>query len=531
MLSRRSHAIAAAIAFTCVVSACWLAEFSTAYFANPDAYDYAQMGRELRSGHGFATRQLFPRHLPTLTELGLLQAHHAPNLYRYPAPVMANAMAQLLVSDPLVAAVAQSGLWFILSVPLLFMLAWRLGGTTAAVLAMAIVLSDLSAWVRAYAGMSEPLGAFLTLSIALLVSSPSLRTVHFIAIGALCGAAILARTQLWALLPPVAWLIWRATPKERHGAALGTALLSMAVILAPWWIRNYLVVGEPLFSFSTTRVLLIGAVPEMGDAEKVLHAPVGTTDVLQVYGPAIASKFLGQLLPKLPLPIWWVGKPFYGALLCVAAGVAAYLNRRRRLPALLSRYTVFVISYAFTNLLVVSVLFDASRFFVTVQPLVAAAFAAMLSAFLHDRFSSHPRLAMTWTGVVAILCACLSLLSSTRDIHRPKPPEPALYRAFGRSLDPDALVASDVSYLFSLYSDTLSLRLPLRPAELLEIHREYLPVDFVVLSREGLDPSKRRGLFGSYAAYAKFIDTPDFRGAFAAADPLPNGSLVFRRRR
>jgi hypothetical protein len=307
-------------------------------------------------------------------------------------------------------------------------------------------------------------------------------------------------------------------------------LLSVAAILAPWCIRNYLLVGEPLFSFSTTRVLLIGAVPELGDAEKVLHAPVGTIEVLQAYAVDIASKFLGQLLPRLPLPIWWVGKPLYGVFLCLAAGAAVYLKRRQRLPALLSRFMLFVLFYAFMNLLVVSFHFDAPRFFVTVQPLVAAAFAATLSRVLHDHFSSRPRCAMAWAGVIATLCVCLSLLSSARDTHRPKPPEPAPYREFGRGLDPDTVVASDVSYLFSLHAGTLALRLPLRPAELLEIHREYLPIDFVVLSRDALDPSKGRGLFGSYAAYAAFIDTPEFRGAFRPADPFPDGSLVFRRR-
>jgi phosphate starvation-inducible membrane PsiE len=378
--------------------------------------------------------------------------------------------------------------------------------------------------------MSEALGAFLTLSIALLAASPSLRSAHWIAMGALCGTAILARMQLSALLLPVAWLVWTGVPRQRRGAALGTVLLSVVAILAPWCIRNYLLVGEPLFSFSTTRVLLLGAVPELGDVEKVLHVPVDTLEVAQLYAAEIASKFLGHLLPRLPLPIWWVGKPLYGVFLCLAAGAAVYLKRRQRLPALLSRFVLFVLFYAFMNLLVVSFHFDAPRFFVTVQPLVAAAFAATLSRVLHDHFSSRPRCAMAWAVAITILCVCLSLLSSAQDTHRPGPPEPAPYHEFARGLDPNTVVASDLSYLFSLHAGTLALRLPLRPAELLEIHREYLPIDFVVLSGDALDPSKGRGLFGSYAAYAAFIDTPEFRGAFRPADPFPDGSLVFRRR-
>ena len=92
------------------------------------------------------------------------------------------------------------------------------------------------------------------------------------------------------------------------------------------------------------------------------------------------------------------------------------------------------------------------------------------------------------------------------------------------------MVASDVSYRFTLHTGSLSLRLPLRPAELLEISRDYLPIDLLILSPDGLDPRKGKGIFGSYAAYAAFVETPELLRVFEPAEPLPDGSLVFRRR-
>jgi len=66
--------------FFLTVATAWNAGFSVVDFVSPDAYDYAQMGREIRSGYGFSTRQLLPRHIPYLFERGYLRTGHPPNL-------------------------------------------------------------------------------------------------------------------------------------------------------------------------------------------------------------------------------------------------------------------------------------------------------------------------------------------------------------------------------------------------------------------------------------------------------------------
>ena len=74
--------VAAAI-LAAVFALCWRWA-DASHVMQPDAIDYAQMGRSLARGDGFATQQIFPRHLAYLVEHDLYGAEPVPNLYRYP---------------------------------------------------------------------------------------------------------------------------------------------------------------------------------------------------------------------------------------------------------------------------------------------------------------------------------------------------------------------------------------------------------------------------------------------------------------
>ena len=81
-------------------------------FYNADAYDYAQMGRELAEGRGFTGLQAFPRHLVFFHERGMGPEEAWPDLYRYPLSVAGNALFQLFVADSITAAIVRSGFFF-----------------------------------------------------------------------------------------------------------------------------------------------------------------------------------------------------------------------------------------------------------------------------------------------------------------------------------------------------------------------------------------------------------------------------------
>ncbi len=72
---------------------------------------------------GLATKEILPRHVAYLKDRNLLDVDHLPNLYRYPLPTLSNAVAQLVIADPMKASVIQCGIWFLLCIPVFFLLA------------------------------------------------------------------------------------------------------------------------------------------------------------------------------------------------------------------------------------------------------------------------------------------------------------------------------------------------------------------------------------------------------------------------
>ena len=161
-LAYRRNALA--LLFFVAAAVLWAATFTTARFEKRDAYDYAQLGRQIHSHQGFSTRQIFPRYVPYLAEKGYLHAEQWPSLHRaHPALPVVSAGIQLVIPDPIEASVVATGLFFVLSVPLLFLLAVRLTDLKTASLATLTFLSDPRLVRAAYDGMTESLAILLTL--------------------------------------------------------------------------------------------------------------------------------------------------------------------------------------------------------------------------------------------------------------------------------------------------------------------------------------------------------------------------------
>ena len=96
-----------------------------ARLVNPDAMDFAQCARNLLQGHGFTTQILHPLALHAGSN-----ALHQPNMTQgilYPF-VLALGFGVFGVKDAVVTAV--SGLFYVLTVPLVYMLGRRLFNAT-----------------------------------------------------------------------------------------------------------------------------------------------------------------------------------------------------------------------------------------------------------------------------------------------------------------------------------------------------------------------------------------------------------------
>ena len=142
----------------------WVWGFNTSYLTRLDAHDYAQMGREISEGNGFSTLQTFPRHIRYLHEKGFLEQENWPNLYRFPLASMINAFLYTFIKDIANVAILQSGIAFLLSIPLFFLLAARLTNITVGVVGTIFFFGNPFIFEAGNDGMSEALAIFFILS-------------------------------------------------------------------------------------------------------------------------------------------------------------------------------------------------------------------------------------------------------------------------------------------------------------------------------------------------------------------------------
>jgi hypothetical protein len=525
--------VAAALVLLAAASFCL--RFDDAGFGRPDAYDYAQMGRELRTGHGFATLQIFPRHVPYLAESGLLDRAHWPNLHRYPLPTLLNAAAQLVERDVVRAAVLQCGIAFALSVGVAFLLARRVVGLSAALVAALLVASDPLVFESSSNGMSEAAAILLALVAFRVALAPAPGLARAGVVGLLCGLAVLLRTQLAVLLPLACLQLALASPKRRALAAALVALVAAAAV-APWAARNLALTGEPMFSFSSSRNL---AKPIHPDPDMDLHAPVATRELLAARPGALRGKLAESLTQRLPSPTYWLQSLGGAAAVAVVVLLASFAWRRSGPPAA-DALRLGALLFLAANFAALCITFHTERFYAVPRVLLVVAAVCEL-ALAAERGTATP----TRRRLVAACAATLALLAVARYAglareyaeRAPRPsaaPEPRAWALLARDLPPGAIVASDQSERVALHAGRRSVRIPLDPAQLLELDERYLRIDYVVLGPaiEGLGTPRQRVpiAYRKYRAWAGFTRSPAFERRFRRERRLPNGLVVYARR-
>jgi 4-amino-4-deoxy-L-arabinose transferase-like glycosyltransferase len=151
-----------------------------------------------------------------------------------------------------------------LVVLLIGLLGRRIGGDRVGLLAALIAAVYPNMWVNDALLFAEPIARACVLAALLLAFRARVRpsTLSLFMLGALCGLAALARSELLLLLPalaiPVAW------PRRRTGAKpVAVALLAAAagsvIVVGPWVAFNLSRFEEPVFIATNDGVTLAGA--------------------------------------------------------------------------------------------------------------------------------------------------------------------------------------------------------------------------------------------------------------------------------
>ncbi len=531
--SSDKYSIAVFLIFFVVIIIIWYSGFTKFYFTNYDAYDYAQMGREIKAGHGFSTKQIFPRHIPFLSQRGYLPSEEIPNLYRYPLPPLANAVSQTFFSDPVKAAIFQSGFSFFLCLLVILFLTKRFSNGALAILTALIFAGDSTIWQYSYGGMTESLSMMLLILVLLCIHSAKPSRWKWFLAGLLCGAAFLTRSQLLLLLPlSIVFSLFSASRPKRFSAFI-LIVMGFCLIVSPWMIRNYALTDDPFFSFSTSRNLVLGTSPSHSDLEMQLYAPVEMSVIWGEHGKAILAKFFRNVWPEFLNPFSWTHSPLYAFFLVLIILTSLFL---RGLSSD-SKYELFkwnALALIFLNFIIVSLVFPSKRFFVIFHPLIIILFFQEL--FLLLRWAVTEQRKKFLYSIVGLLMVASFIrfaftVTSTQGDHPFDMEEKRSYALLSQIADSQSVIASDISHKITLYNGNRTIRLPSSPEELLEISHAFLPIDCVVLSVSITHPfpSSKPSLFETYESYRSFRGSKEFLEQYEFVTKLPNGADVYTK--
>jgi 4-amino-4-deoxy-L-arabinose transferase-like glycosyltransferase len=534
-LEQNKWALGMCLLIAVITAMVWVRGFNTHYFNRRDAYDYGQLSRQFFQGKGLSTLQIFPRHIPFFQNRGLLSSQDWPNLYRNPLITITSAPFLKFFESEVVAMVIQSGFWYLAGIPVIFFLAKGLANLQVAIVSTLFYVADPVIFLYGYSGMTETLATFLLLLSFAVGFINETKAWKWLLLGLLSGLAYLVRNQFVILIPLVFVFAWIRTAKPRRMRVTSLVLAGLLLPLVPWFVRNLRVVGDPLFSFTTTRNLVLDAIPGHSDLEMQLHAPVDLITVAGQYGRQIGTKIIRNASTNVLSPRYWANS---FRRMFILFPLFAIVSLFRGSDSTNKRYNLFKWSVAVLILgtfLLISLTVYSVRSYVMFRPLILILGANEILLIM-DRFISSTTVRSL--GVAALVLLSVWQFSSDVISHRSSASvqssfDQKTYAFLKQNTKPGAVIAADISEQISLFSSRRTLRLPADPAELLEIDRDYLPVDYVLLSRDLLarNPAgdEEGGYHETYEGYLNFVDSAAFLDIYQMGEKLPNGAMLFKK--
>jgi 4-amino-4-deoxy-L-arabinose transferase-like glycosyltransferase len=514
----------------------WLWGFNTHYFVRRDAFDYAQISLQFSQGRGLSTLQVFPRHIPYYQQLGILNGSTWPNLNRNPLLMIINAALLRLFDSVIIASVIQSGFWYLASIPVMFFLAKRLTNLRVSIVSTIFCAADPVIFLYGYSGMTETLATFLLLSLLFVLTWDEKKQWKWVIVGALCSLTYLARTQFVILIPLLLIYTWIITSKPQRYSAVLLVFAGMLVVLTPWMVRNYGITGDPLFSFTTSRNLVLDAIDEPSDLEMQLHAPVDIFTIFSQTGGAIFLKFGRNVAANIFSIAYWANS-FRGMYLIFPLFLIVGLVRRDEHDSVQYRNFKWLTAILIVStFLVISLTVYSVRSFMMFRPMILIISINEILRLFDQYLRSQT---LRTAGFVTLIMLGLLQLGWGVRAHNNSPPalsefDLKAYKILADQTNEETLIASDISERISAHIERRTLRLPSNPAELLEINQSYLPVDYLLLSKDlvrgDLSNQDEQGYHETYDAYVNFVTSPEFLEVFTFEGRLPNGAVLYMRK-
>jgi 4-amino-4-deoxy-L-arabinose transferase-like glycosyltransferase len=221
-----------------------------------DAMDYASIGRNLARGDGFISSYITPLSLANKPEV----PH--PDLWRAPLwPLVLAVFIKLLGATDQTVAIA-TGFFYIAGAGLTFLVGRELFGKFVGLLSAFVYIFSSQNLVNSVSGMTETISIFMILLAIYLAIAPFTRSVwgDFVA-GAGLGLFYLTRYNALLFVPFfIIFVCWRRYSEQQllYQPYKGTGsfvfgcgaryLAGIILTVSPWLIRNYQLMGSPIFS-------------------------------------------------------------------------------------------------------------------------------------------------------------------------------------------------------------------------------------------------------------------------------------------
>lgn len=238
----------------------WFTYYNAAFqhlFLN-DAMDYASIGKNIARGDGFVSSYITP------LSLANYEGIPHPDLWRAPLwPAILALFIKFFGATDQAVAIA-TGCFYIAGAGLVFLAASEIFGFLVGVLSALIYIFSAQNLINSVSGMTETVSVFLMLlSLYLILASWARTPFGEILAGAVMGLFYLARYNALLFLPFFVLYLWytrvksqeynnhirRKARKWRQGFwPITRYLAAFIVVISPWLIRNYILMGNPLFS-------------------------------------------------------------------------------------------------------------------------------------------------------------------------------------------------------------------------------------------------------------------------------------------
>jgi hypothetical protein len=444
-----------------------------------DALDFAQLGRNASAGRGLVTYILRPLAMTYGTDpLRQPDVTHGP-LYPF---LLALAFGALGARDSVVAGL--SGLFYLLTIPILFRLGVRIFDRSVAWIT--VLIFGVNALLLEYAASGLPitLTVFLATSLFATVYDLAMHARDEATAGsvrpprgplALAGllTGLLYLTDplfVWTIPVLLATVLW-LYPSRRWAAALGF-LLPLGVLALPWMWRNGIVTGNPIFGLTGVELWMNTGVSNP-DVNPYRLMPDSFAPGVQML-PAVMRKMLlglNAFIRTVPQITGWALAFFLPGLLFRLTDSAANVLRK-------------VAIFFFLALL-----FGMLLFHMQMDMTMSVFPTLLLFAVAHLRhLVNQAGLRRSSITLLAVLLAVAAALPLVCDMAW-KDRTPALWeaipaRALGRWMQSDEVSLSDQPWILAWYTDRPSVWIPAGDADIRDIRQRFVKTRWLFLTEQ-----------------------------------------------